>query len=123
MGRFRVLPADQLPVTAMFNACAITLSGPEVGERWLDIDFGVDDATPNGDLFVREAIVREWGALMGMVDATELSALEAQIDACERELEAAREELGVAQQFAESLLKFAPERAGAPSVVTTGGKR
>lgn len=64
MGRF--ILHDQLPVGAYRNSCAITGSyAPE--EKFLDIDFAVDNDTPNGDLFVREAVVREWAELISYV--------------------------------------------------------
>lgn len=77
MSRFRLV--DSLPIFAWGRACAITKAKAEAGERYLDLDFDVANDTPNGSLFVREAVVRTWAEMIGYLHPDVVVDLEAEV--------------------------------------------
>lgn len=122
MTRFRAL--TELPLGALYSSCGITRGLVAPGERWVDLDFAVDNDTPNGDLIVRESLIREIAGMLGMVDRSAVTAAEDEVVAILDALAFAQEELAIATQVADSVLKFAPERESAPSALaTTKGRR
>lgn len=66
------LYSGELPVGAWGATCAITGIPPGPGQRFVDIGFGVDNDTPNGDICLHESYVREIGFAVGLVDPVAL---------------------------------------------------
>lgn len=85
---------SELPITALGGSCAVTGISVEPGRRFVDIGFGVDNDTPNGDVCLAEVYVAELGRAIGMVSGEEH-------EAALRELEELRAEVEFLRQSAE----------------------
>jgi hypothetical protein len=77
MSRFRLV--ESLPMFAYKRACAITGAKAEAGERYLDLDFSIENDSPNGHLYARESVVRVWAEMIGYLPPSDVVDLEAEV--------------------------------------------
>lgn len=84
---------SELPITALGGSCAVTGIPVEPGRRFVDIGFGVDNDTPNGDVCLAEVYVRELGAAVGMVPGDVHEEVLRELEELRGEVEALREQV------------------------------